>query len=193
MEKTRTEKVNGSFRTIDLVYIAMSVALITICSWIQIPASVPFTLQTFAVFLTVCLLGGYRAFTAVMIYIALAAAGVPVLANFKGGIAALLGPTGGYVIGFLFMALIMWLMDAVSKKALWLRAVSMLIGLAVCYLFGSLWFMHVYVGKDGSRMGLMAVLSICVFPFIIPDIIKMALALAISSNKALRRQLNIRS
>ena len=119
MEKTTSAKAGSSLKTIDLVYIAMSVALITICSWIQIPASVPFTLQTFAVFLTVCLLGGSRAVMAVLIYIALAAAGAPVLSGFKGSIGALLGPTGGYVIGFLFIALIMWLMDAASKKALW--------------------------------------------------------------------------
>lgn len=190
MDNSVSAKKRKSLATIDIVYIAMSVALITVCSWIQIPGTIPFTMQTFAVFLTVCLLGGARAVISIIIYIALAAAGVPVLAMFKGGIGALMGPTGGYVIGFLFIALIMWLTETLLGKALWVRILSMLIGLAVCYGFGTLWFMHVYVGKDGSHMGLAAVLSLCVLPYIIPDLIKMALAISIGSNKSLNRIIN---
>ena len=174
-------------KTIDLVYIAMSVALITVCSWIQIPTTIPFTLQTFAVFLTVSLLGGWRANVAVLVYILLGALGAPVFASFKGGIGALMGPTGGYIFGFLFIAGVMWLMESIAKKAHWFRALSMLIGIILCYTFGTLWFMNVYVKEDGSHLGLTAVLGICVLPFILPDIIKLLLALIISNNKALRR------
>ena len=186
-DKNTAMKNKKQFRTIDLVYIAMSVALITVCSWIQIPATIPFTLQTFAVFLTVSLLGGWRANVAVLVYILLGALGAPVFASFKGGIGALMGPTGGYIFGFMFIAGVMWLMESIVKKAQWLRALSMLIGVILCYAFGTLWFMNVYVKEDGTRLGLTAVLGICVLPFILPDIIKLLLALIISNNKALRR------
>ena len=114
-DKNTAMKNKQQFRTIDLVYIAMSVALITVCSWIQIPATIPFTLQTFAVFLTVSLLGGWRANVAVLVYILLGALGAPVFASFKGGIGALMGPTGGYIFGFMFIAGVMWLMESIVK------------------------------------------------------------------------------
>ncbi|MBP5608443.1 MAG: biotin transporter BioY [Lachnospiraceae bacterium] len=183
------KKQTTRFEPVDMVYIALSVALTVICSQIEIPGSVPFTMQTFAVMLTVSLLGGLRGTFSVIIYILMGAIGVPVFAGFKGGIGALLGPTGGYIIGFLFTALIMWLLEGISKKALWIKALSMIAGLSICYVFGTVWFMNVYVNDDGSHLGLMSVLALCVFPFIIPEIIKIALALAISQNKALRRTL----
>ena len=77
--------------------------------------------------------------------------------------------------------------DGIDSKAQWLRALSMLIGVILCYAFGTLWFMNVYVKEDGTRLGLTAVLGICVLPFILPDIIKLLLALIISNNKDLRR------
>ena len=187
MEKNTASKKNKKLSTIDIVYIAMAAALIAICSWIQIPASVPFTLQTFAVFLTICLLGGSRACITVLVYIGLAAVGAPVLASFNGGIAALLGPTGGYVLGFLFIAVINWLLEPLTKKALWIRALSLLIGLAVCYAFGTLWFMHIYTTSEGNHIGLPKALALCVTPFILPDLIKMGLAISIGCNKAIRR------
>ena len=85
---------------------AMAVALIAVCSWISIPTTVPFTMQTFAVCLVSALLGTRRGFLAVVCYLLLGAAGAPVFAGFKGGLGALLGVTGGYLVGFLFTALI---------------------------------------------------------------------------------------
>ena len=82
-------------KTYDMVYIAVFAVLMAICSWISIPATVPFTLQTFAVFLTVGVLGGKRGSMAVLIYILLGAIGIPVFAGFYGGVVPLLGNTGG--------------------------------------------------------------------------------------------------
>ena len=69
-------------KTYDMVYIAVFAVLMAICSWISIPATVPFTLQTFAVFLAVCVLGGKRGTIAVVVYILLGAIGIPVFAGF---------------------------------------------------------------------------------------------------------------
>ncbi|MCR4584531.1 MAG: biotin transporter BioY [Lachnospiraceae bacterium] len=182
-------------KTIDLVYIAMAAAFLTICSWISIPSIaslVPFTLQTFGVFVIAGLLGGMRGTLSVLLYILLAAVGAPVLSGFKGGLGALTGPTGGYVIGFLFTALIMWLFETISKKtpAPWLLIISMILGLSVCYLFGTLWFSHIYVSDSGAKLGFAAAASICVIPYLIPDAIKIALAALICSNKTLRKTIN---
>lgn len=166
-------------KTYDMVYIAVFAVLMAICSWISIPATVPFTLQTFAVFLTVGVLGGKRGSMAVLIYILLGAIGIPVFAGFSGGLVALLGNTGGYIIGFLFSALVMWLMEKLLGKKTWVLAVSMVLGLVVCYAVGTVWFMVVYTQKTGA-IGIATVLSLCVIPFIIPDLIKIALALGLS-------------
>lgn len=182
--------VKQGFRIIDLCYIALSAALITVCAWITIPASVSFTMQTFAVFLTSYLLGGRRSLLAVLVYILLGAVGIPVFSGMKGGLTALLGPTGGYIIGFIFIALFMWAFELFAKGRRWVTALSMLPGLLICYAFGTVWFVQVYVGEDGSRMGYGAALGVCVLPFIIPDLLKAALAIAIGSNKALRRAVN---
>lgn len=168
----------NKLKTIDLTLIALCAALIAICSWISIPTTVPFTLQTFAVFLTVCLLGGRRGTLAVIVYILLGAVGLPVFAGVKGGLGVLLGTTGGYIVGFLFSALLMWGAEKLFGHKLAVSAVSMVLALIVCYAFGTAWFMVVYSRANGA-VALATVLQWCVIPFIVPDLIKIALALAL--------------
>ena len=159
----------SALRTTDIAYIGLFVAAMAICSWISIPLVVPVTLQTFAVFLAVGLLGGKRGTIAVCAYIFLGAIGVPVFAGFGGGPGALLGQSGGYIIGFIFPALIMWGVTKALGEKLWAMALGMVLGLIACYAFGTLWFMMIYTRSTGP-VGVMAVLGWCVFPFIIPDL-----------------------
>lgn len=166
-------------KTYDMAYIGIFAVMIAVCSWISIPATVPFTLQTFAVFLSVALLGGKRGTMSVVIYILLGAIGVPVFAEFTGGLGIIMNNTGGYIIGFLFSALVMWAAESLFGRKLWVQAVSMVVGLAVCYAFGTAWFMFVYM-RDAGAVGLMTVLGWCVIPFIIPDLVKIGLALMFS-------------
>ncbi len=171
------------FKTIDLILIAMFAALMAVCAWITIPATVPFTLQTMGVFLAIGLLGGKRGSLSVLIYVLLGAVGLPVFSGFKGGLGALLGTTGGYIIGFIASALIMWLIEKLTEKlsakdkkiAAIISIFSMLIGLIVCYAFGTAWFMVVYANTK-EPISLMTCLGWCVFPFVVPDLIKIALA-----------------
>ena len=128
-----TTQTTTRSKTYDMVYIAVFAVLIAICSWISIPMTVPFTLQTFAVFLAVGVLGGKRGSLAVLIYILLGAVGIPVFAGFSGGIGVLLGNTGGYIIGFLFSALLMWLIEKLFGRKTWVLGISMVLGLIVCY------------------------------------------------------------
>ncbi len=180
-------KKNGNSAIVNMVFIAMMAAIMAVCAWITIPAAVPFTLQTFAVFLAICVLGGKNGTISVLVYILLGAVGLPVFSGFKGGIGVLLGNTGGYIIGFLFSALVMWLLEGVFGRkfsgkskgvAIAAEFVTMLIGLIVCYAFGTAWFMVVYTRSKGA-LSLLTCLGWCVFPFIIPDGIKIVLALFI--------------
>ena len=177
-DKMSTVAVQRS-KTYDIVYIAVFAVIMAICSWISIPAAVPFTLQTFGVFIAAGVLGGKRGTLSVLVFILLGAVGIPVFANFSGGIGVLVGPTGGYIIGFLFSALVMWAMEKLPGKKSIMQIVSMVVGLVVCYAFGTAWFMVVY-GKANGPVGLVTALGWCVFPFIIPDLIKIALAYVLS-------------
>ena len=169
-------KQKQSFTTRDMAYIALMAVALSVCAWISVPAAVPFTMQTFAVFCTLGLLGGRRGSMAVLIYMLLGAAGLPVFSGFRGGLGTLLGPTGGYILGFLLMALLYWLFD--RKAGLKLRSMTavLLLGLIVCYAFGTVWFIEVYSRSSGP-IGLTAALTMCVFPFVLPDLIKLALAM----------------
>lgn len=166
-------------KTYDMAYIAIFAVLMAICSWISIPMAVPFTLQTFGVFIAVGVLGGKRGTLAVLVYILLGAVGIPVFAGFSGGIGVILNATGGYIVGFLFSALVMWGMETLFGRKPVVQIASMVLGLAVCYAIGTFWFMMVYTKNTGA-VGLGTVLGWCVIPFIIPDLVKIALAFVLS-------------
>ena len=167
------------FRVVDLTYMAVCAALIAVCSWISVPAAVPFTLQTFAVFCVLGLLGGKRGTVSILVYILLGAIGLPVFSGFNGGIGALLGTTGGYIIGFIFVGLIYWGAEKLFGTKLAVRITAMVRGLAVCYAFGTAWFMLVYARRSGE-IALATALGWCVITFILPDLVKMGLAVLIS-------------
>lgn len=173
-------KDTDSNKTRDIVYMSVFTAMISICSWISIPASIPFTLQTMGVFTTVGLLGGKRGTLTVLTYILLGAIGIPVFAGLTGGISVLLGTTGGYIMGFLLSALLMWGIEAIMGRNQIVLAFSMVAGLIVCYVFGTAWFMMIYTQHSGV-IGLSTVLGLCVIPFIIPDLIKIGVALFLTN------------
>lgn len=179
MDSILPSKSKNNITTKDLVVMAVCVALMAICSWISIPVNVPFTMQMFAIFITVGLLGTKKSVLSVVTYLLLGAIGVPVFAGFHAGIGTLLGNTGGYLISYIFVALITGLIIDKFGRSYPVMLIAMLIGLAICYIFGTAWFMYVYLHNTGE-VGLMTVLGWCVFPFIIPDIIKIVLAIGMS-------------
>ena len=154
-----------------MVVCSLFSSLIAICAWISIPiGDIAFTLQTFAVFLALGTLGGKWGTVSILIYLALGAVGLPVFSGFQGGIGTLLGVTGGYLWGFLLSGLGCWALERVNKP------IAMGACLLLCYACGSCWFL-VYAG---SGIGLWFVLLKCVVPYLIPDGIKLALALSMS-------------
>ena len=182
------ERRTKGFQAIDLAYVAVCAALMAVCSWISIPATVPFTLQTFAVFCSLGLLGGRRGTAAILVYLLLGALGVPVFAGFSGGIGILFGTTGGYLLGFILMGLVYWLGERLIMDSRNIRIISMILGLLLCYAFGTAWFMFVYARQTGA-IALGTTLAWCVVPFLLPDLVKMALALLLSGR--LRKALHL--
>ena len=174
-----TSTASTRLRTRDLTHIALFAVLMAVCAWITIPMAVPFTLQIFAVFAALATLGGRRGTYAVAVYLLLGAVGLPVGAGFQGGLGWLLGTTGGYIVGFLCIALIYWLMTAKLGESLPVSIAACVLGLAVCYVFGTIWFIAVYARTTGP-VGVMTALGWCVFPYVIPDLLKLVLAVTLS-------------
>ena len=165
---------SGKLTVRDLTLMGMMTAVMAVCAWITIPFTIPFTMQTFGVFITLRLLGGRKGTAVIGLYILLGIAGVPVFSGFGAGIGVLAGPTGGYIVGFLLTGILYWVTARVrnSRK---MDNLVLLAGHVLCYAFGTLWF-SIVKENAGSPIGFLQGLSICVLPYIIPDLAKLALA-----------------
>lgn len=151
---------------------AVLAALMAVCAWISVPlGDQAVSLQTFAVFLTLGLLGGKAGTATMLVYLLLGAAGVPVFTGFRGGIAALLGPTGGYLWGFLAGAVLYWVLE--KRLPHW---IAMVLSLLLCYACGTAWYFFLYAGGAS----IWAILGTCVVPYLLPDGIKLFLALTLT-------------
>ena len=143
-------------------------ALLAVCAWVCILlGDTVLTLQTFGIALCLLLLGGKWGSISIAIYLLLGAAGLPVFSSFRGGLGQLLGVTGGFIWGFLAMGLIYWLLARFG------RIPALIAGLLACYGCGCLWF-YLYSGG-----GLGFILLRCVVPYLIPDALKLWLALTL--------------
>lgn len=155
--------------TRKLTRCALFAAMMALCAWIGIPLGhTVFTMQTFGVLLALGVLGGKRGTISILCYLLLGAAGLPVFSGFRGGMGALLGPTGGYLWGFLATGLVY----RTAEK--WGRPFAMVLGLLACYGCGTVWYMT----YTGGALGL--VLLQAVVPYLIPDAIKLTLALRLT-------------
>ncbi len=158
-----------------IAYIAMSVALLTICAWITVPFLISFTMQTFALFLISALLGWKKGVSAVLIYLALGLCGIPVFSGFQSGFSVLFGATGGYLFGFLVAAWIVGFSGERFGYRMLPLLISMSAGLLFCYMFGTGWYLFLYgTGSDG--ISVWTAIGYCVLPFVIPDLLKLLFA-----------------
>lgn len=158
----------------DLCLISLFVALISVCSWISIPLSVPITLQVFGVFLACAYLGLARGVICVFVYILLGAVGVPVFSGFRGGLSHLFSHTGGFIIGFLLSAFIIGLLLKKRKNTVKFTFLTMLLALIACYLVGAVWFM--YISLDNLNANYILNTLLALLPLFATDIIKAFLA-----------------
>ena len=166
--------MNRSSKTIyRTTFVATCVALLTICSWLSVPFFINITFQVFAVFLIASVSRPIISSLSVICYIALGLIGVPVFSGFGNGISALMGASGGFIIGFFISALLISLFsDCYSEKRAF-HLVIMLASLVICYLCGTLWYAFVF--NYSVHTPLLDSLMICVLPFIIPDALKIFL------------------
>ncbi|MBQ3230039.1 MAG: biotin transporter BioY [Clostridia bacterium] len=158
----------------NIAYVALGTALIALSALISLPFAIPFTLQTFGVFAVLLVLGGNRGVCAVAVYILLGLIGLPIFSGFQSGLSAVLGATGGFIIGFAIAALIFWLFEALFGKRTSSRIAAVIIGMIACYCVGSVWYFF-YIGESGFQ-GFVAALSVCVVPYLIPDALKICAA-----------------
>lgn len=158
---------------------ALMAALICVLGPLSIPIGpVPVSLAPFAIFLTVYVLGWKMGTASVCIYLLLGLVGLPVFSGFTGGAQKLLGPTGGFLVGYILTALIAGYFIDRFRSNMLLQFLGSLLGLAVLYAFGTVWLMY------QAHLGLGAALQAAVLPFVILDILKILLALMVG--KAVR-------
>ena len=160
----------------SISYISITSIIIAVCAWLTIPSVVPFTMQTFGIFFALLFLGGKKGTASIFIYLLLGGIGLPVFSGFSGGFGQLFGPTGGYLLGFLLIGIIYMIFEFFFGKSLKISVISLILGLFDCYLFGTIWF-FIYKGN----ISLMSAVLICVVPFIIPDLLKLSLAVIVTS------------
>lgn len=163
-------------KTESIVLTSLFAALLAVCAQLTIPLAVPFTMQTFALYASLLILGSKRTFAAVGTYLALGAVGAPVFSGFKGGVGTLFGPNGGFLLSFLPACLVFAFAVKILKDSKCSKIVGLIFATIFCYLAGTLWFAFVY-GANQENLTLIKALSLCVFPFVIPDCAKIMLSL----------------
>lgn len=159
--------------------VGLFVALICICSFLYIPSPVPFTMQTFGIFLALKMLGGKKGTVAIVIYVASGFLGLPVFSGFQGGISVLQGPTGGYIFGFILSALFYWFTEKFSKKFLPVSVLILCACMVIYLVSGALWYRFIYANAI-SKKGFFIIVCMCILPYVVPDVIKIALAVFVS-------------
>ncbi len=158
---------------------AIMTAVMCILAPLSVPIGpVPISLGTLVLYFSVVILGTQSAFISCVLYLLLGAAGLPVFSGFSGGLAKLAGPTGGYLLGYLFLILVSGIfIDKFAKELKGFKKklavfIALIIGTAVLYAFGLAWFCRI------SGMNAGAALALTVYPFIPLDVLKMILASA---------------
>lgn len=178
-------------KTKNLVLTAVCAAITCALAPLSVPIAglVPITLATFAVMLSGMLLGGRMGALSQVVYLLIGAVGLPVFSGYKAGLGVLLGPTGGYLIGYIPLAFIAgavyaaWGKKASGFKKYAVMLGAMILGTAVLYAFGTAWYCIV------TETGVVSALAWCVVPFLIGDAAKMAavMMLAPALEKALSK------
>jgi len=163
-------------KTLDVSVIAFFAALTAICSQISIPlpfTPVPLNLALFSVFMSGSILGSRKGAMSQTIYVLLGCLGLPVFANMRGGIGVVIGPTGGYIVGYIITSFIVGLFVKIKQNFI-VTGLSMTVGLVACYIIGTAWFVFI------TQTRIWNALLMCVFPFLIGDILKIFLAATLS-------------
>lgn len=171
-----------TFSVREMALIAVMTAVICVLGPLSVPIGViPVSFTNLAIYLAIYVLGCRRGVISYVVYLLIGMVGVPVFSGFTGGVAKLFGPTGGYLIGFIFMAIICGIVIDKFECKFVPSMIGMIVGTIVCYFFGTAWLAY------QAGMSFQAALAAGVLPFIIPDLVKMVIAAVVGVQ--IRRQL----
>jgi biotin transport system substrate-specific component len=176
MDNAGNSVVRSKWDAKTITLIGMMTAVICVLGPISVPipgSPVPISLGTLAVLFTVYVLGMKKGTFSCLIYILLGLVGLPVFSSYSGGPAKLFGPTGGYIFGYIFMALLSGYFIEKWTRKRYMQFIGLVIGVAICYLFGTMWL------SIQASMTFYAALAAGVIPFIPADLIKIIIVLII--------------
>ena len=177
----KTKESRGS-KTLAIAKIALSTSIMCILGPFTLPIGpVPISFTNLAIYLALYMLGWKRGTISYLVYVLIGLAGLPVFSSYGSGFAKLFGPTGGYIIGFIFMAVIAGLFIDKFTANNYLCITGMAFGMIVCYAFGTSWLAY------AAHMKMPAAIAAGIIPFIIGDSIKIILASFVGAN--IRKQL----
>lgn len=158
----------------SIAKISIMSVIIALCAWVTVPFAVPFTLQTLGVYLALLLLGGRAGTAAIALYLLLGLAGLPVFSGFASGAGYIMGPTGGYLLGFLLCGLTYLAGEYFFKRTIY-KVFLLILGTLLCYAAGTLWFVF-FSSAAGSVQGFLQAAAVCVLPYVLPDGLKLLCA-----------------
>ena len=175
-------------KTKELVICAMFASITAVLAQISIPlpfTTVPLTMQVFAVAISGVILGCKKGFISQVIYILLGAIGIPVFAQMSGGMGVLFGYTGGFIIGFPLMSLVIGYISEKYESILTIM-IAMIISLVIEYTMGTIWYSFI------SGVGFMEAIVTCVAPFVVLDLFKVILAttIGITIRRRIKKELS---
>ena len=172
------EHTTKKMSTRQMTFIALMTAVTCILGPLSIPlpfSPVPISFTNLAIYLSLYVLGLNGATISYLVYLLIGMVGVPVFSGFSGGFGKLAGPTGGYLIGFIFLTLIAGLLMKLFPGNKVMEAVGLVLGTAVCYAFGTAWLCF------QAHMSAAAGLAAGVIPYIPGDLVKIAVAMIVGT------------
>ncbi len=172
-----TTRSSDTFSIHNMTRIALMTAILCIFSPMALPIGpIPVSLSLFAVFLTVYLLGQKNSLCAITLYMLIGLVGLPVFSGYSGGPSKLFGPTGGYIVGYVALALIAgYFTDHFPLNQWFFQIFGTTLGLFACYALGTAYFMAL------TSTPLSEALALCVFPFVFFDLTKMIAAFLVAN------------
>ncbi len=176
----------GTFTTVNMVLMALFAAVTCVLAPLAVPIGpVPVSLTNLVIYISVYVLGRKRGTITYIVYLLIGLAGLPVFSGFEGGIGKFAGPTGGYLVGFILTTVICGLFiekwDRPGAGMIVTNILGMVLGTVAAYAFGTAWFCY------STGTGVIPALSLCVFPFMIGDLVKMVIA--VIAGPVLRKQI----
>ena len=162
--------------TYQMAVTALMAAVMCVLGPLTVPiGAVPISLANFVICLTAWLLGPKFGTLSVAVYLCIGLIGVPVFSGYGAGLAKLAGPTGGYLVGYLLLALIGGLFIQKSNGNPVVSGIGLVLGDAACYVLGTAWFVFQMQCELGYA------LSVCVYPFIALDLAKIVVSCVVGA------------